>query len=64
MNTCNWSLETGLGGCIMPAAPAPGMVAKLPLGTVGAETAEPGEDMLTLMDIRSSSSSLEEEKGY
>ena len=55
--TCNWSRETGLGGCIIPAAAAIGAEAELPPGTVGAETALPGEDMLTLIDMRSSSSS-------
>ena len=38
-----------------------GAEAKLALGAVGTVTAEPGEDMLTLIDIRSSSSSEEEE---
>ena len=41
----------------MPAAAAIGAEAELPPGTEGAETALPGEDMLTLIDMRSSSSS-------
>ena len=46
----------------MPAAAALMAEAELPLATVGADTAEPGEDMLTLIDIRSSSSSEGEGK--
>ena len=40
-----------------------GAEAKLALGAMGADTAEPGEDILTLIDMRSSSSSEEEEEG-
>ena len=46
----------------MPAGAALGPEAQLPPGAVGAEAAEPGEDMLTLIDIRSSSSSEGEGK--
>ena len=46
----------------MPAGAALGPEAQLPPGAAGAEAAEPGEDMLTLIDIRSSSSSEGEGK--
>ena len=46
----------------MPAGAALGPEAQLPPGAVGAEAAEPGEDRLTLIDIRSSSSSEGEGK--